>query len=100
MKKKKYMGKIIGLLFFAIYVFITVNLLVLYNYGNEKIVSDVGYDISIMNGCPSKPENLHLEKFFYNSQNERMIVKMFNDEGNYSTNKLSFKDRREIVLNN
>lgn len=99
MKKKKYMGKIIGLLFFGIYVFITVNLLVLYNYSNEKIEINSGYDISIMNGCPTKPKNLHLEKFFYNSKNEIMISKGFKNEVNYSTNKLSFTDRREIVLN-
>lgn len=99
MKKRKYMGKIVGLVFFAIYVFITVNLLVLYNYNNDKIVSNISYDLNSMNGCPVKPTNLHLQKYFYNVQNEIIVAKMINNDINYSKNNLSFKDRREIVLN-
>lgn len=62
------MMKVAGSLLFAAYVIVTVDLLVLYNYNNEKIISDAGYTYDSMNGCPIKPEKLHLSDFYYSNQ--------------------------------
>ena len=99
MKKRKYMGKIIGILFFAIYVVIAINLLVLYNYGSEKMISNDNNIFNNMNGCPAKPETLYLKPFYYKMQNEKMISNLvYNDEG-YSTKFISSKNINIINYN-